>query len=161
MPVENTTVSGNEWARIVFLIERYVTPTNNMKMRFVAEDIGDPSLVEAAIDDWALIGYHAPTDAPAPTRPRELSLSQAYPNPFDRITHMRFTVPRDGPVELKVFDLSGRAVTTLASRNHPAGEYSIDWDGRDTGGRLVASGPYFLRLDFEGKIQSRAVVRIQ
>ena len=74
---------------------------------------------------------------------------------------MRFAVPRDGPVSLRVFDLGGRAVRTLAAGNHPAGEHSIEWDGRDDDGRLVSSGPYFVRLEFEGRVHSRAVVRIR
>jgi hypothetical protein len=160
VPIEATTASSNGWKRAVFLIERYVTPSTNMKMRLIAEDSGDPSLVEAAVDDWALIGYHV-LDAPSASRPSYLALSQAYPNPFDRMTHMRFAVPRDGPVSLRVFDLGGRAVRTLAAGNHPAGEHSIEWDGRDDDGRLVSSGPYFVRLEFEGRVHSRAVVRIR
>lgn len=161
VPVEATTVSSEGWKRLVFPIERYVTPTTNMKMRFIAEDTGDPSLVEAAVDDWALFGFYAPTDAPTESRQSELALSQAYPNPFDRMTHMRFAVPRDGPVSLRVFDLGGRAVRTLDAGNHLAGEHSIEWDGRDDNGRLVSSGPYFVRLEFEGRVHSRAVVRIR
>ncbi|HLA40071.1 MAG TPA: FlgD immunoglobulin-like domain containing protein, partial [Candidatus Glassbacteria bacterium] len=53
-----------------------------------------------------------------------------------------------GPVEVKlaVYDLRGRRVTTLLSGERGEGIYSLQWDGRDSSGRRVASGVYFLRL---------------
>jgi hypothetical protein len=54
--VENTPITDNSWLRVVFRVEDYVTPTSNMKLRFIASDEGAGSLVEAAVDDFRLLG---------------------------------------------------------------------------------------------------------
>jgi len=69
------------------------------------------------------------------------------PNPFNGKTTIVFALPRAEFVRLKVYDLRGRCVRTLLSERLPAGEYRQAWDGRDQGGRPVASGVYFDRLE--------------
>ena len=56
-PVENTAVSDLNWRRVVFRINQFITPTSNMRMRFIAEDAGEPSLIEAAVDDFELLAF--------------------------------------------------------------------------------------------------------
>jgi flagellar hook assembly protein FlgD len=50
------------------------------------------------------------------------------------------------PVELSVFDASGRKVKTLASGEHEPGNYDVTWDGKDNYGIKLASGVYFIRM---------------
>jgi hypothetical protein len=64
----------------------------------------------------------------------------AYPNPA-RVTNVSFTLPKSADVDLSVFDLSGRKVTTLASGTLPAASYNRKWDGGGAG-----AGVYFIRL---------------
>jgi hypothetical protein len=68
------------------------------------------------------------------------------PNPFNPMTAIRFRLPADGPVELRVFDARGQLVTTLRSEVMAAGEHEVVWNGTDRSGRNVASGVYFSRL---------------
>jgi flagellar hook assembly protein FlgD len=49
-------------------------------------------------------------------------------------------------VQVKVFDVTGREVYTLANRAFQAGEHSLTWDGRDNSGSQVARGVYFARV---------------
>jgi len=74
------------------------------------------------------------------------ALDQNYPNPFNRATVTRFALPEAGRVELAVFNLAGQQVTTLVEGARKAGTYTIHWDGRDDGGRQLASGVYLYRL---------------
>ena len=74
----------------------------------------------------------------------------AWPNPFNPKTTLRFTNPTAGHVSLRLFDCSGRLVTSLVDEPLPAGSHETVWDGRDAGGRPVASGVYFARLEAEG-----------
>jgi hypothetical protein len=76
----------------------------------------------------------------------QFRLEQNIPNPFNPTTVIRFTVPEDALVSLKVFDVAGRLVRTLASEKRQANHYEIQWDGRDGRGQQVASGVYFYRL---------------
>ncbi len=55
VPLENVTENANAWVQKRFRIADFVTPTANMRLRFVAEDINPGSVVEAAIDDFALL----------------------------------------------------------------------------------------------------------
>ncbi|MBN1825518.1 MAG: S8 family serine peptidase [Candidatus Eisenbacteria bacterium] len=68
------------------------------------------------------------------------------PNPFNPATEIRFDLPAPGAVDLAVYDVSGRRVSTLASGRRPAGSFSVVWNGEDGSGRPVSSGVYFVRM---------------
>jgi hypothetical protein len=85
-------------------------------------------------------------DGPAAGLPQRFALEQNYPNPFNAATRIAFQVPRTGPVELKIFNVVGQQVRTLADGTYPAGRHSLLWDGRDDRGLQAASGIYFCRL---------------
>jgi uncharacterized repeat protein (TIGR03806 family) len=78
--------------------------------------------------------------------PADMVLAQSFPNPFNASTRIRYRIAVDGPASITVFDAMGQAVRTLADRFHTAGEYALQWDGRDETGRVVASGVYPYRL---------------
>lgn len=79
--------------------------------------------------------------------PRTLTLRQNVPNPFNPTTTISFDVPRDGDaVHLRVYDVAGRLVRTLAEGARAAGTHRVSWDGRDVEGRAVAAGVYYYRL---------------
>jgi len=63
----------------------------------------------------------------------------------------RYVVPEQARVRLEIFDLRGRRVTTVQRHEATAGEHFIDWAGRDSSGRELASGHYFARLTVRGK----------
>ena len=71
----------------------------------------------------------------------------AQPNPFNPTTCVSFVNPAAGRVRLSICDVSGRLVRVLADGERPAGVVSIEWDGRDSSGRALASGIYFARLE--------------
>ncbi len=74
--------------------------------------------------------------------PRTFGLPQNYPNPFNPTTTMRYELPSDAHVHLKVFDLLGREVVTLVEGDVSAGYQQTQFDA----GKL-ASGVYFYRMD--------------
>jgi phosphatidylserine/phosphatidylglycerophosphate/cardiolipin synthase-like enzyme len=74
--------------------------------------------------------------------PMEYTLDQNYPNPFNPTTTIRFGVPERSNVELKLFDILGREVTTLVNHVHEAGTYTVVLNGSG-----LASGVYFYRLE--------------
>jgi hypothetical protein len=73
-------------------------------------------------------------------------LDQNQPNPFNPVTEINFTLDKAGPVELAVFDVSGRKIRTLASGAHGPGNHVAVWNGTDQAGARVPSGMYFYRL---------------
>ncbi len=82
-------------------------------------------------------------------RPSEFTLLQNYPNPFNQATKIEFTLAKPGFVSLKICDILGREVRTLASERLSSGYKSVLWDGTDDMGNGVASGVYFYQLKVE------------
>lgn len=78
--------------------------------------------------------------------PGSFDLAQNYPNPFNATTVIGFALPKSDNVNLSIYDLLGRRITTLFSGNLSAGEYSFSWDGRNERGIITASGVYFYKL---------------
>jgi len=78
--------------------------------------------------------------------PKQYALRQNYPNPFNPVTTISYDLPKDVYVELTVYNMLGEKVTTLVKGNQPAGYYNVEWDGRNSRGRIVSSGMYFLRI---------------
>lgn len=74
-----------------------------------------------------------------------------YPNPFNPRTTIAFTLPEDTDVELSIFDVCGRFVTTLERGTLTGGRHEIVWRGTDGDGREVASGTYLYRLKADGQ----------
>jgi len=73
--------------------------------------------------------------------PFEYSLNQNYPNPFNPSTVISFSIPRKSIVSLKIFNVSGREVTTLVSDELIAGTYFRRWNAAN-----MPNGVYFYRL---------------
>jgi len=77
---------------------------------------------------------------------------QAFPNPFNPATEIRFTLPEAGLISLRVIDVAGRLQRVLVDgARYPAGESHLSWDGRDGTGRHLPSGRYFLVLEASGR----------
>jgi hypothetical protein len=78
--------------------------------------------------------------------PSNFVLYQNYPNPFNSSTSIRYAVPAISFVRLEIYDVMGHLVNTLIDRELPAGEYSLEWAGRNEQSLPVSSGLYFCRL---------------
>jgi hypothetical protein len=81
-------------------------------------------------------------------KPTRLTLEQNYPNPFNPFTTMRYEIPGDGTVWVRIYDISGRLIKELYHGEQKAGTYTLSWDGTDAMGRPVPSGIYFYQLCF-------------
>ena len=79
--------------------------------------------------------------------PDKFDLFQNYPNPFNPTTSMKYAIPVAGIVSLKVFDVLGREIATVANGYHDPGYYSVNWNAIDKKGDLVASGVYYLKME--------------
>jgi len=113
-------------------------------------------------------GFWAPPGATAtaierldgPVLPFAYHLSLGAPNPFRARTAFRFALPRPAHARIRVFDVSGRLVSTLVDERIEAGRHESVWDGRDQSGNRVASGVYFIRMQAESYGATRKVVRL-
>lgn len=91
--------------------------------------------------------------------PKGVRLGEPFPNPFNPRTSIKFTLDRERAIELRVYDLRGHRMCTLATGSWPTGDYDVVWNGTDDHGRQVPSGVYFFMLQTEEIRQiSRAVL---
>ena len=94
--------------------------------------------------------YDASTSArqtPQAVLPAAFALKQNYPNPFNPLTTIRFDLPSQGYVTLKVFDVLGKEISTLMSGTLSAGSYSLPWNAVN-----FASGVYYYKLAVSDKV---------
>jgi len=96
------------------------------------------------------------------TLPRITSLAwrTASPNPFARGTAAKLAVPRAAQGAVHVYDVQGKEVRALAMGAFEPGERTIEWDGRDAAGGLVAAGIYFISAQVGGENARLRVARI-
>ena len=106
-----------------------------------------PTIAAGIGDDWT--GDQGLT-------PREFTLGQNVPNPFNPATEIRFTLESPVHVELIVFNLLGQKVRTLLDAPRVAGSHRVSWDGVSDAGVRVATGTYMYRLRWpEGEISRK------
>ena len=79
--------------------------------------------------------------------PARFAMHEAFPNPFNPKTTLRFDLPRPASVTLRVIDVSGRLVLQERLGTLPAGSHDWSWNGRDGAGRVMAAGIYHLSLE--------------
>ncbi len=92
--------------------------------------------------DWTgVAGHWTPLGDPA-----GLKLLPNAPNPFNRVTTIRYQITRPGRVSLKVYNPAGQLVRMLVDAPQAAGQHSVRWDGGDRQGRQVSNGIYLYRL---------------
>ncbi len=88
--------------------------------------------------------------------PGTVSLAQNYPNPFNPSTTISFSLPSKAFVSLKIFDVMGREVATLASEDMPTGKYSRTWNASE-----MPSGMYFYRLQVGSFTETKKLLLIR
>ncbi|MBZ0202269.1 MAG: T9SS type A sorting domain-containing protein, partial [Ignavibacteria bacterium] len=88
--------------------------------------------------------------------PLEFSLSQNYPNPFNPVTTIKYALPNDVKVIVRIYDILGREVKTLVNDFQKAGYYDAKFDGSN-----YASGVYFYRMEAGEFVQSKKMVLIK
>ena len=161
--LEHTQTSLTEWTEMNFDLGAYITFTDHVQVRFIAEDIINGSLVEAGVDDFLLTAYHSITavDDGDGSVPGRYTLAVNYPNPFNPATTISFSLPARGFANLSIFDLAGRRVRTLVASETEAGQHSAVWRGRDDSGRRVASGVYYYRLTANDFVATKKMMLVK
>ena len=88
--------------------------------------------------------------------PESFELSQNYPNPFNPNTTIKFQLPKDGMVTLKVYDILGNEVATLINEQIPQGNYSINFNANS-----LASGVYIYKIQAGSFVNSKKMILLK
>jgi len=78
--------------------------------------------------------------------PSDISLD-VFPNPFNPITQITFSIPKQEHVNLKIYNVQGHLIKNLIDAEKEAGYYTIMWDGKNDDGRSVSSGVYLYKVE--------------
>lgn len=89
-------------------------------------------------------------------------LHQNVPNPFNPQTSIVFTMLRQMPVQLRVYDVSGRLVEVLLDGHIASqGRNEVIWRGRDMDGRIAPAGLYFYRLEAADRVETKRMTLLK
>jgi hypothetical protein len=88
--------------------------------------------------------------------PNDYSLSQNYPNPFNPTTTLRYELPQDGIVTIKLYDILGQEVTTIINEFKKADRYEVNFNAVG-----LASGVYIYRMKVNEFIESKKMVLLR
>ncbi len=114
-------------------------------------------LITFIFEEGTLTSVSSPADE---SRAKTFRLSQNYPNPFNPSTTIEYQLSELGHVALRIFNLKGQEVRTLLNGPLPAGEYSLQWDGKDNQGQAVASGTYLYRLETKDFMKAQKMLLV-
>ncbi|MBI1797444.1 MAG: hypothetical protein HYR74_10380 [Candidatus Eisenbacteria bacterium] len=125
----------------------------------------DETLPGAAAQPDLVVSLHAKATSsvvgvPIRRLPTVTRLYPPAPNPVGDRTLIKLDLARAARVDLAIYDLAGRRVTTVAAGDQPAGAYQFPWDGRTDQGAPLGSGLYFARLMLDGALFHTARIAI-
>ena len=123
------------------MVAEYRTDGNSTTIVIVAPESDDLFTADGDFTVEDIIVANVSGEA-AVIMPSELTLSKAYPNPFNPSTSMNVYVPADGMVSLTVYNVMGQEVATLHSGNMAAGSHTVTWNASQ-----MTSGLYFVRAE--------------
>jgi hypothetical protein len=89
-------------------------------------------------------------------QPTVFALGSAYPNPFNPTTSLSLSLPESGYVSVKVYNMMGQEIATLADGLMDASAYTLTWDASD-----ASSGMYFVRAEYAGNIATQKLMLLK
>lgn len=87
---------------------------------------------------------------------RQFSLGQNYPNPFNPVTTIRYAIPSQSRVVIRVYNILGEEIRTLVDWTVPAGEWSVSFNGGN-----LPSGIYWYRMSASGVVQVKKMILLK
>ena len=93
--------------------------------------------------------------------PSDFQLFQNYPNPFNPETTISFSIPQNGQVSVKIYNITGRLIRTLADDYRTAGSHRLTWHGRNENNIDVASGMYICQVKYQNRVLNKKLLLIK
>jgi hypothetical protein len=114
---------------------------------------GGYSYAQGLLSSCLLFDYTIATAVEPTTAqlPRSWRLD-AYPNPFNPSTTIRFSITSPARVRITIYSVLGKTVKVLLDESKPPGAYEILWDGKTSAGAVSSSGMYFCSMDVDRKL---------
>ena len=128
---------------------------NSCQQEMITEvDNGKLVIRDLLVKDYPIIISNAtPQVSTIDISSSNFALYQNYPNPFNRATRIKYIIPKQSFVTMKVFDMLGREIATLINEKHEPGSYEVEYDARE-----LPNGFYFYRLKAGGFIGTKKMM---
>ena len=163
---ETTTLSGTSTTTVTQISQKFSWKDNVCRLTYVKgmredEQVTGSTMKETFSNQTYTVNFYMTYtgDPPTtgigdkrPTVPTAFALNQNYPNPFNPSTTIRYDLPKVADVSLKVYDVMGREIATLAQGHLNAGSYVVQWNAN------VPSGIYFYRLQAGEFVQTNKMI---
>lgn len=110
-------------------------------------------------DDFRIVDYRLTSSnisTVGENIPNKFALYQNYPNPFNPVTKINFDIPKNAKVSLKIYDITGRHLSTLINESLSAGSYSCDYNAES-----LSSGVYIYKLEAGNFSETRKMMIIK
>jgi hypothetical protein len=114
--------------------------------------------------DWVMYAIYRQVDCGAGIGEEVIAsgdlavLTRPEPNPFSSETRLSFVLSREQSIDLAVYDVHGRRVSTIARGVYPSGSHSEDWSGVASDGAQLSPGLYFVTLEAAGSRSTQRVI---
>jgi hypothetical protein len=95
------------------------------------------------------------------TLPITYNLHNAYPNPFNPVTTLRYDLPEDALVNITIYDMMGRVLSNLVSSTQNAGYKSVQWNATNNAGQPVSAGLYLYTIQAGEYRQTKKMVLLK
>ena len=134
---------------------------------FIRDDIplvqDDRSIHLDNIDRWVQGTGVTPPPVGADPIAFENTLGNAYPNPFNPATTIKYSIKARGHVSLRIYNAAGQLIRTLVDEMQSPREsgFTETWNGLNGQGQPVSSGVYFYKLTTEGFSQTKKMVLLK
>jgi len=159
-----STDSGEEWVLVkgntnndghwTWAIPNFSSRNCLMKL----EEYKNPSVFDVSSDCFSIAGGTTDIeDELTPLIPKTVVLGQNFPNPFNPMTTISFSIPADpgddlSHVEVTIYDSRGRKVKKLVDDDLRSGNHSVTWNGKADRGEETPSGIYFYALSVNQRV---------
>ena len=153
--IEKSSVKGH-WSLVGF-VEGHGTTSEHQDYSFTDSSLerGKYSYRLKQIDYDGSFKYSQEIEVDL-SSPLRYSLEQNFPNPFNSMTNIKYTIPQSGSVTLIVYDLLGREVTTLLDRYQQAGSYDVIFQADE-----LPSGIYFYTITSGNFIDTKKLILLK
>jgi hypothetical protein len=95
------------------------------------------------------------------TLPQRFALEKNFPNPFNPSTTIRYELPEEAMVNVTIYDMMGRQVSTLVSSHQNAGYKSTQWNATNDSGEPVGAGLYLYRIEADNFVQTKKMILLK
>ena len=88
-------------------------------------------------------------------------MEQNYPNPFNISTTIKYVLPIESNLEIKIYDIIGKEIKSFKYNSQAEGYYNINWDGSNNFKEPVSSGIYLYQLKSNNFVSTRKMILIK